>query len=173
MLWVDLEMTGLDPEQHVITEVAVEVTDWDFKTLATYEAVIFHADEVLDKANEWTRAQDAKSGLFAQVRAHGRPEQEVVHELTQFIRAQFGDEPAVLAGNSIHQDRRFIRQWWPDVERLLHYRMVDVSSWKTVLCGKYGVMFEKQEQHRAAADIRESITELQYYLEWLHDHAHA
>jgi oligoribonuclease len=169
LLWVDLEMTGLDPEQHVITEVAVEVTDWDFKTLGTYEAIIFHPDDVLDRANEWTKQQEIKSGLFDEVRKNGRPEQEVQQELAAFIREHFGDEPAVLAGNSIHQDRRFIRQWWPDVEALLHYRMLDVTGWKVVLEGKYGVRFQKQEQHRAAADIRESITELEFYLQWLRD----
>jgi oligoribonuclease len=169
LLWVDLEMTGLDPERHVITEVAVEVTDWEFKTLATYEAIIFHPDDVLDQANDWTKEQDLKNGFLDQVRKQGRPEQDVMRELAEFIRTQFGDEPAVLAGNSIHQDRRFIRQWWPDVEALLHYRMLDVSSWKLVMGGKYGVDFQKQEQHRAAADIRESITELQYYLQWLRD----
>lgn len=169
LLWVDLEMTGLDPERHVITEVAAEVTDWNFNTLGTYEAIIFHPDDVLDQANDWTKAQDAVSGLFNQVRTEGRPEQDVQRELAEFIRKQFGDEPAVLAGNSIHQDRRFIRQWWSDVEALLHYRMLDVTGWKVVLEGKYGVRFEKQEQHRAGADIHESIAELQYYLEWLQD----
>ena len=168
LLWIDLEMTGLNPEQHVITEVAVEVTDWDFKTLATYEAVIFHPDDVLDKANEWTKAQD--NGLLNQVRTSGRPEKDVVNELVACIQTQFGNKPAILAGNSIHQDRRFIRQWWPEVEALLHYRMLDVSGWKIVMCDKYGVTFDKQEQHRAAGDIRESIAELQHYLEWFGDH---
>ena len=94
----------------------------------------------------------------------------MVRELAEFIKANFGDEPAVLAGNSIHNDRRFIKKWWPEVDGLLHYRMLDVSSWKLVLQGKYGVPFEKQETHRAAADIRESIAELQFYLAWLQDH---
>lgn len=172
LLWVDLEMTGLDPEHHVITEVAVEVTDWSFKTLGTYEAVIFQSDEALDRANDWTKEQDLTSGLFDQVRANGRPEQDVVQELVKFIQTQFGGEPAVLAGNSIHQDRRFIRKWWPEVDALLHYRMLDVSSWKLVLESKYGVTFEKQERHRAAIDIRESIAELEYYLDWLADPKH-
>lgn len=169
LLWIDLEMTGLDPEQHVITEIAVEITDWDFKTLVTYEAVIFQPDEVLDKSSEWVKNQDVKSGLFEHVRTKGRPEQEVVKDLAELIRREFGDEPAVLAGNSIHQDRRFIRKWWPEVDQLLHYRMLDVSGWKVVMAGKYGVSFEKQEQHRAAVDIRESIAELEYYLAWLKD----
>jgi len=170
LLWVDLEMTGLDVDEHVITEVAVEVTDWEFKTLATYEAVIFHPDDVLDKANEFSKQMDTQNGMFKEIREKGRPEQDVVRELAEFIKANFGDEPAVLAGNSIHNDRRFIKKWWPEVDGLLHYRMLDVSSWKLVMQGKYGVPFEKQETHRAAADIRESIAELQFYLAWLQDH---
>ncbi len=169
LLWVDLEMTGLDPDEHVITEIAAAVTDWDFKTLAAYEAVIFHPDDVLDKANDFSKQMDAQNGMFAQIREHGRPEQDVVRELAEFIRTNFGSEPAVLAGNSIHNDRRFIKKWWPEVDALLHYRMLDVSSWKLVMQGKYGVSFEKQETHRAAADIRESIAELEFYLAWFHD----
>jgi len=166
---MDLEMTGLDPRQHVITEVGVVVTDWEFKTLATYEAIIFHPEEVLDKANEWVKKQDLSTGLLEEVRKNGRPEKEVLAELADFIREQFNGEPAVLAGNSIHQDRRFIREWWPEVEELLHYRMLDVSSWKLVMCDKYEVAFAKQERHRAVEDIHESIAELQYYLAWLKD----
>jgi len=172
LLWMDLEMTGLDPKQHVITEVGVVVTDWEFTTLGTYEAIIFHPEEVLDKANDWVKQQDLSGGLLDEVRSHGRPEAEVLHELAAFIHEQFGDEPAVLAGNSIHQDRRFIREWWPDIDGLLHYRMLDVSSWKLVMGDKYGVTFAKREQHRAVEDIHESIAELQYYLAWLKDSSH-
>lgn len=171
LLWVDLEMTGLDTDEHVIIEVAAEVTDWTFKTLASYEAVIKQPDEVLARANPWARDQHAKSGLSERVRTEGRPEQEVVHELVGFIKAQFGDEPAVLAGNSIHNDRLFIKKWWPEVDALLHYRMLDVSSWKLVLQGKYGVSFDKNDAHRAFDDIQASIAELQYYIEWFKDHS--
>jgi len=171
LLWVDLEMTGLDTEEHVIIEVAAEVTDWTFRTLASYEAVIKHPDEVLARANPWARDQHEKSGLTARVRTEGRPEQEVIHELIGFIQAQFGNEPAVLAGNSIHNDRLFIKKWWPEVDQLLHYRMLDVSSWKLVMQGKYGVSFDKNDTHRAFDDIQASIAELQYYIEWFKDHA--
>jgi len=169
LLWVDLEMTGLDVNEHVITEIAAEVTGWDFKTIATYEAVIFHPDDVLDKANEFSKQMDAQNGMFNEIRTKGRPEQDVVREFAEFIRTNFAGEPAVLAGNSIHNDRKFIAKWWPEVNDLLHYRMMDVSSWKLVMEGKYGVQFEKQETHRAAVDIRESIAELQFYLDWLQD----
>ena len=166
LLWVDLEMTGLDVENDVIIEVAAEVTDWTFKTLASYEAVIYQSDEVLEQANPWAKEQHQKSGLTERVRTEGRPEKDVVHELVGFIRAQFGNEPAVLAGNSIHNDRLFIKHWWPEVEGLLHYRMLDVSSWKLVMQGKYGVVFDKNDAHRAFDDIQASIAELQYYIEW-------
>jgi oligoribonuclease len=171
LLWVDLEMTGLDPDEHVIIEVAAEVTDWNLKTLASYEACIKHPDEVLERANPWAKEQHAKSGLTERNRTEGRPESEVVHELVGFIQAQFGNEPAVLAGNSIHNDRIFIKKWWPEVDAQLHYRMLDVSSWKLVMQGKYGVAFDKKDAHRAFDDIQASIAELQFYLEWFKDHA--
>lgn len=166
LLWVDLEMTGLDAQNDVIIEVAAEVTDFDFKTLAQYEAVIHHSDEILDQANPWAKEQHAKSGLTERVRTEGRDEQAVIHELVGFIQAQFGDEHAILAGNSIHNDRLFIKRWWPEVDALLHYRMLDVSAWKVLMQAKYDVQFEKKEVHRAFDDIQASIAELQHYLAW-------
>jgi len=170
LLWVDLEMTGLDVNEHVIIEVAAEVTDWTFQTIASYEAVVHQPDDVLARANPWARDQHAQSGLTERVRTEGKPEKQVIAEFGDFIREQFGDEPAVLAGNSIHNDRLFIKQWWPEVDALLHYRMLDVSSWKLVLQGKYGVAFDKNNTHRAFDDIQASIAELQFYIEWFKDH---
>lgn len=167
LLWVDLEMTGLDVQHDVILEVAAEITDMNFKTLASYEAVIKQSDRKLRAMTEWPKKQHAISGLTERVRTIGRPENDVKHELMGFINAQFGDEPAILAGNSIHNDRLFIKRWWPEVDALLHYRMLDVSSLKVLMQGKYNVMFEKKEVHRAFDDIQASIAELQYYLEWL------
>lgn len=170
LLWVDLEMTGLDVAQDVILEIAAEVTDFSFKTLASYEAVINHPEDVLAKMNEWATAQHGLSGLTDRVRTEGRPEADVKHELIGFIQAQFGPEPAILAGNSIHNDRNFIKKWWPEVDALLHYRMLDVSSFKVFMQGRHGVVFEKSDAHRAFEDIQASIAELQYYLDWLVKH---
>ncbi len=165
LLWIDLEMTGLNPAKDVILEVACEVTDFDFKTLASYEAVITYPEDILSSMNPWSQDQHAKSGLIDRIKADGKSENDVIHELVGFIKAQFGNEPAVLAGNSIHNDRGFIIKWWPEVESLLHYRMLDVSSYKIVMQTKYGLEFQKREVHRAFDDIQASIAELQYYLQ--------
>lgn len=164
LLWVDLEMTGLDTHNDVILEVAAEVTDFDFKTLASYEAVIAQPIEKMDQMNEWCKKQHAASGLLERIKEKGQPEKEVIHELVGFIKAQFGNESAILAGNSIHNDRNFIKIWWPEVDALLHYRMLDVSSYKILMQSKFGVVFNKKEVHRAFDDIQASIAELQYYL---------
>jgi oligoribonuclease len=165
LLWVDLEMTGLDSTKDVILEVAAEVTDFDFKTLASYEAIVHQPLEKMANMNEWATKQHNISGLVAKVKT-GQPEETVIRELVGFIKSNFGDEPAILAGNSIHNDRLFIKQWWPAVDELLHYRMLDVSSYKIVMQAKYNVKFEKPEVHRAFEDIQASIAELQFYLDW-------
>ena len=170
LLWVDLEMTGLDVNEHVIIEVAALVTNWQFTTVAEYSTVIHQPEDVIARSNPWALDQHTKSGLLERVRIKGKSEAEVIRELTQFIHVNFDSEPAVLAGNSIHNDRAFIKKWWPEVEELLHYRMLDVSAWKLVMQGKYGVGFDKLDMHLASDDIRASIAELEYYLQWFKDH---
>ncbi len=166
LLWVDLEMTGLDVENDVIIEVAAIVTDWNFQTLATYEAVVWQPEAQLETMNEWAAKQHAISGLTERVRNEGKAERDVISDLRDFINQNFGDEPAVLAGNSIHNDRLFIKKWWPELDKLLHYRMLDVSSWKLVMHGKYDISFDKKDAHRAFDDIKASIAELQFYIDW-------
>lgn len=169
LLWVDLEMTGLLPHKDVILEIAATVTDFDFNELGMFDAVITHPQATLDGMSEWAATHHAASGLTARIGTHGRPEQDVVGGFAAFITQHFGNEPAILAGNSIHNDRIFIKQWWPSVDALLHYRMLDVSSFKILMQAKYGVMFDKKEAHRAGDDIAESIAELKYYLQWFTD----
>jgi len=162
-------MTGLDPVNDVILEVAAEITDFDFKTLASYEAIAQQPREVVVERmqkNVWWKDYPANRDEFIRKTAIGKPSQQIEQELIKLVEHNFGAEPAVLAGNSIHNDRAFIKQWWPQLDLKLHYRMLDVSAWKILMQGKYGVQFEKKEVHRAFDDIQASIAELQHYLEW-------
>jgi oligoribonuclease len=169
ILWVDLEMTGLDAENDLILEVAAIATDWDFKEIATYQGVVKNEDMSLQErlmANSvfWDANPDSKSGLMAQ-NADGKDLVEIEDDLLAFLDEHFeADVPIILAGNSIHMDRQFIVQQWARINSRLHYRMLDVSAWKLVFEGKYGKKFAKPEEHRALGDIRGSIMELKYYL---------
>lgn len=172
VLWVDLEMTGLDPQEDRILEVAAIVTDWDFKELAVYEAAVKVAPRVIQKrmvkgpaATFWNSVPFTRDALIEQNSAHGRPVRTVENELLTFLDEHFPkDIPVLLAGNSIHADRKFIDHEWKRVSKRLHYRMLDVSAWKVVFEGKFGKKFAKREAHRALDDIRGSIEELTYYL---------
>ncbi|SRR6266496_3829422 len=168
ILWVDLEMTGLNPAKDRILEVAAIVTDWDFTELGRFESGVGHdpaALQLLVDANEWYSEHPDNTEPLLKLSAQSQPEEFVQAKFEEFINKHFApDEPVLLAGNSIHMDRQFIRQWWPQVEQRLHYRMLDVSAWKVVMIGKYGVEYEKLERHRALDDIQESIDELKFYL---------
>jgi oligoribonuclease len=169
LLWVDLEMTGLDPEKDLILEVAAEVTDFNFKTLASYESRVRHDKKKvvsLLQANIWYRDYPENRDDFLNNLDNSKTSEEVEAELVDFISKNFQDEPAILAGNSIHNDRNFIKYWWPSVDLKLHYRMLDVTAWKIVMNSKYGVEFEKKGSHRAFDDIQASIAELQDYIDW-------
>ena len=162
-------MTGLDPVRDEILEVAAIVTDWDFTEIATYQGVVRHDPAKLAKlldrnAGFWNEHPASRRGLEEQ-NISGKPLAEVEYDLLVFCDEYFADESRILlVGNSIHQDRRFIDQWWPLLSKRLHYRMLDVSAWKVVFEGKYGKKFAKPEDHRALEDIRGSIMELKYYL---------
>jgi len=169
LLWVDLEMTGLDAKNDVILEIAAEITDFEFNTLASYEAIVAQpTDIVVDRMqkNAWWQSYPENRDEFVRKTAIGKPSRVVEAELIALIEEHFGAEPAILAGNSIYNDRNFIKQWWPQLDLKLHYRMLDVSAWKVFMQGAKGVNFEKKEVHRAFDDIQASIAELQYYLEW-------
>jgi oligoribonuclease len=175
LLWVDLEMTGLDFEKDVILEVAAEITDFNFKTLASYEAIVAQPQKTVVERmqkNIWWKDYPENRDEFVRKMESGKPSKQVEQELMTLVHEHFGSEPAILAGKSIHNDRNFIKQWWPELDLKLHYRMLDVSSLKVFMQGRYGVEFEKKEVHRAFDDIQASIAELQYYLEWLRDPAH-
>ena len=164
LLWVDLEMTGLDPEKDRILEVAAIVTDWNMEELGTFTAVV-KVDEKLMRERMvgefWEKNRESYDGLFAQ-NAEGEPAKHVEQELLKFL-AQFPAETVYLAGNSIHQDRKFIEREWPDLNRKLHYRMLDVSAWKIYFENALHRQFAKPENHRALDDIRGSIEELKWY----------
>lgn len=169
---MDLEMTGLDPVSDRILEVAVIATDWDFNEIARYEAVQRVSDDIVQarmyndatQSVFWNEYAVVRDGLVAQ-NNQGKSAEAVENELLAFIDEQFAnDERVLLAGNSIHQDRKFIDNEWPRLSERLHYRMLDVSAWKVVFDGKYKKRFAKPEAHRAMDDIRGSIEELQYYL---------
>ncbi len=169
ILWIDLEMTGLSPTNDLILEVAAIATDWDFKELDTYHGIVKNKASILKKqmalnSTFWDAQPDSKVGLLKQNRS-GKSIKSVEKELLSFIDKNFkAGVPVLLAGNSIHMDRRFIITNWPKLDAKLHYRMLDVSAWKVVFEGKFKKNFAKSDNHRALDDIRGSIAELQYYL---------
>ena len=167
ILWVDLEMTGLDPVEDRILEVGAIITDWDFKEIARFEAVKKVGPNLIKKrmvGEFWDEFADVRDALIAQ-NDNGKNGRTVENELLAFIDEHIGtDGKVLLAGNSIHQDRRFIANEWQRLDARLHYRMLDVSAWKVVFEGKFKKKFAKPEAHRAIDDIRGSIEELQYYL---------
>ena len=169
LLWMDLEMTGLEPEKDRILEVAVIATDWNFTEIATYTAVKrvgsrLVAERMVGKF--WQDNAGVRDALVAQNNSDtAKNGRTVENELLAFIEQHFAaDTPVLLAGNSIHQDRRFIVNEWPRLDARLHYRMCDVSAWKVVFEGRYRKKFAKPEAHRALEDIRGSIEELKYYV---------
>ena len=170
LLWVDLEMTGLDPEQDKICEVAAIATDMELNQIATYEAVVKVDDQLMRNrmvGEFWEKNSASRDALIAQ-NASGKPIAEVEQELLAFVNQNFSSKhPVYLAGNSIHQDRKFIEREMPELNKRLHYRMLDVSAWKIYFENALNKKFTKPENHRALDDINGSIEELKWYLTFL------
>lgn len=166
LLWLDMEMTGLDVEKEAIIEVACIVTDLNLEPLAEYENVVYQPRDYLDRMDEWNRTHHTQSGLINKVQ-FGDNQSKVEKDLIKIVKDHFDTprERPILAGNSIMQDRAFINHHMKDLARLLHYRMLDVSSWKIIFEDRFKKKFNKNKNHRALDDIKESIGELQYYIE--------
>jgi len=169
LVWMDMEMSGLDPERERIIEVATILTDGNLTELAAGpELVIHQSDEVLAAMDDWNKKHHGESGLVAKIKestiSDAEAEAQIVAFLDQHVSAK---ERPILAGSSIHQDRRFIVRYMPKLDRRLHYRMVDVSSVKELARRWYpsalATLPPKRESHRALDDIRESIDELRFY----------
>lgn len=170
-LWVDLEMTGLDETRDVIIEFAAIVTDIDLKSLEEYHAIVFQPPEKLAQMDEWCTKTHGESGLTAQI-PNGKPLAKVEEEICELLSRHFTqkgkEHRPILAGNSISQDRKFIDRYMKDFSSRLHYRMVDVSSYKEIFKHRWGLEFKKENKHRAIDDIKESIRELDFYLGYVH-----
>lgn len=167
LVWVDLEMTGLDPEQHRIIEMAAIVTDSDLNTLAEGPVITVHQpDAVLNLMDDWCTRQHGQSGLTQRVRESRTSEAEAQQQMLAFISQHVDKGVTPMCGNSIGQDRRFLVRYMPELEAFFHYRNLDVSSikelakrWKPDIMGG----LKKKGTHLALDDIRDSIEELRYY----------
>lgn len=171
LIWIDLEMTGLDPENDRIIEVATIVTDADLNTLAEGPVLAVHqSDAALEAMDEWNTTTHGNSGLTQRVRESSLTERDAELETVAFLKEWVDARTSPICGNSICQDRRFLARYMPELEAFFHYRNLDVSTvkelgrrWKPqALEG-----FKKKGAHLALDDIRESIAELQHYRETL------
>jgi len=169
LVWMDLEMTGLDPERERIIEMATLVTDAALEIVAEGPVIAIHQPESLLAAmDDWNQRHHSQSGLLERVRQSPVSETEAEAVTLAFLEAHLEAGKAPLCGNTIWQDRRFLARYMPDLEAFLHYRMIDVSSikelvrrWRPDLMSG----FSKTNAHTALSDIRESIAELSYYRE--------
>ena len=171
LIWIDLEMTGLDTQRDAIIEIATVVTDSELNTVAEGPMLAIHqSDEILNGMDDWNTRQHGKSGLTERVRKSTLTEAEAERQTIEFLRQHVPANTSPMCGNSICQDRRFLARCMPELEAFFHYRNLDVSSIKElakrwapdILKG-----ITKQSTHLALDDIRDSINELRYYREHL------
>ena len=171
LIWIDLEMTGLDPDQHLIIEIATVVTDKELTVLAEGPVVAIHQpDEALAAMDEWNTRQHANSGLTERVRTSETSQAEAERLTLEFLRQHVDQGASPICGNSICQDRRFLIRHMPDLAGYFHYRNLDVSTLKILAklwLPEVGNRFEKKSVHLALADIHDSIRELRFYREHL------
>ena len=169
LVWLDMEMTGLDPDRDRIIEIAIVVTDSQLRTLAEAPVAVVHQpDAVLDAMDDWNKSTHARTGLIAKVKASGLTEAMAEEQMVAFLAQYVPGRTSPMCGNSICQDRRFLARYMPRLEAYFHYRNLDVSTlkelarrWKPDIAK--GLV--KQGKHEALADIYESIDELKYYRE--------
>ncbi len=166
LLWIDMEMTGLEIEKEVIIEVAAAVTNLDLDLEESYHAIVKQPQLFIDQMDAWNQQHHKESGLIDLVPS-GRSPDQVENDLLDLLQRHFQDEKVVLAGNTISQDRLFINKYFPKFAERLHYRMLDVTSWKLIFVNKLGIKFDKRNSHRAIDDILESIEELKYYISFI------
>ena len=169
LVWVDMEMSGLDPDKDVVLEVALVVTDKDLNLVEEGPVLVVHqSDTVLDAMDSWNKSTHGKSGLVDKVKASPLSEADVETRMIEFMARHVGERKSPMCGNSICQDRRFMARHLPKLEAYFHYRNLDVSTLKELAARwrpelKDG--FKKANSHTALADIQESIEELKYYRE--------
>ena len=169
LIWVDLEMTGLEPDTDRIIEIAVVVTDMQLNVLAEGPVFAIHqSDETLDKMDAWNKGTHGRSGLIDRVKASTVTEEDAEKALVDFLKQFVPAGKSPMCGNTICQDRRFMVRGMPKLEAFFHYRNLDVSTLKE-LCRRWKpellAGFKKHQKHTALADIIESIEELKYYRE--------
>ncbi|MFT0211707.1 oligoribonuclease [Pseudomonas sp. F1_0610] len=169
LIWIDLEMTGLNPDTDVIIEMATIVTDKELNVLAEGPVLaIYQPDSILEGMDEWNTNQHGKSGLTARVRASQTSMEQAQTQTLEFLKDWVPARKSPMCGNSICQDRRFLYRHMPELEAYFHYRNLDVSSLKELVsrwAPELQAGFKKGGTHLALDDIRDSIEELRYYRE--------
>lgn len=171
LIWIDLEMTGLNPKRDRILEIATIVTDQDLNILAEGPALAIHqSDRILAVMDEWCTKQHASSGLTQRVKNSKISVRKAEQLTLEFLHHHVAAGKSPMCGNTICQDRRFLYNYMPTLEKYFHYRNLDVSVLKMIARSRYPEIakgFRKKTQHQALSDIYDSIAEMRYYLKYL------